>query len=148
MTPGTTDRPGTTPKQEGQAMQPDSTQDRSSVGELLAFGDDEAAVAARASRREARREAARREALLSRRGDVLWVASRLTRTPEDADAVMSNARPLLSWIEDAPDAADQEVRWQAMRRQCWNEDRPDDDPDRFLAETGKLYAFLNTGQDG
>lgn len=128
-------------------MQPDSTTVVTSDDDLLDdYLDENSSAAAETLRRRA--AARQRKADVELRIEVLGIASVLTVNRSSADAVKSNARPILAWIEKAPTSADRELRRDAVSRQRWNEDQPDDDPARFLAEAGKLHAFIDRGQEG
>jgi hypothetical protein len=83
------------------------------------------------------------------RSQVLKYASSLTSTPGNADAVTANARPLLAWLEAADSDDDMDSRWRAMSQQHVNEYAadPDDNPERFLGEASKLYAFTIAGPE-
>lgn len=84
---------------------------------------------------------------------VLRYASGLASDPSDPIAVVLNAVPLLAFLQDADDAADQAVRRACMDRQYGNlffEAVPVDPvtPEEFLADVLVLYAFVTAVYDG
>lgn len=84
---------------------------------------------------------------VSERLMVLRWASQLTIDSQDPHAVRANAAPLLAWIDQADSRADRDARMAALRLQHDNTAfkrgfRPDDDPQRLLADAWVLYRDL------
>ena len=81
------------------------------------------------------------------RQSVLRYASALAGDPADAIGVVVNAIPLLGWLEEAPDKADQLQRRACMDRHCANlffvgDPGESVTPEQFLAGVRVLYAFI------
>lgn len=78
------------------------------------------------------------------RAEVLAFASAFTSDKSSAAAVTANAVPLLAWLEESLDEADAWLRCRALRRHHLNtrDERPDDEPHKFVSQARVLYAFL------
>jgi hypothetical protein len=89
------------------------------------------------------------------RKDILRAAASFTSDRADSARVTANAAPLLAWVEAAGEGQDAALRAIAIEQRFMNlvrvprDDRPQDDPEEFLAGAKILHSFMADGlKDG
>lgn len=88
-----------------------------------------------------------------RLNQVLSWARDLTTDRANSVAVLVNASPILDWLEAAEDLSDQTARFRALSQANWSQlarnqnKQPEwfDNPDRFLDDAKRYYAFITNG---